>query len=162
MVGTFLLIHVPTGHQNRGLGNGSAQFFLPLWIQKSWGPWTTYGGGGYWINPGTGNKNYWYLGWKGQRELTKWLTLGAEIFYVSPPTTVSRTEIGFNMGAIISFTEQQQLLFSAGSDFRGDTRLMYYVAYYFTWGPSVRANKNSPQYGRSLEMQPRIMVRRES
>jgi len=28
--------------------------FLPLWLQKSWGRWTSYGGG-YWIN-GSGQR----------------------------------------------------------------------------------------------------------
>lgn len=49
MVGTFPLVLFPTGDSDKGLGNGQAQYFLPLWFQKSWGPWTTYGGGGYWI-----------------------------------------------------------------------------------------------------------------
>ena len=35
------------------------------------GPRTTYGGGGYWINPGPDNKNFWQLGWLGQRDITK-------------------------------------------------------------------------------------------
>lgn len=57
-VGTFPIVHVPTGDSARGLGGGHVPIFLPIWGQKSWGPWTTYGGGGYWINPGEGNKNF--------------------------------------------------------------------------------------------------------
>ncbi len=37
-------------------------------------------GGGYLINPGTGNKNYWFPVWQGQRDPTKGRTLGAEIW----------------------------------------------------------------------------------
>jgi hypothetical protein len=39
--------------------------FLPLWIQKSWGDWQTYGGGGYYIDQdyAVSDKNYWYAGW---------------------------------------------------------------------------------------------------
>ena len=48
MVGIFPLIETPTGDAGRGLGTGQTSFYLPLWIQKSWGSWTTYGGGGYW------------------------------------------------------------------------------------------------------------------
>ncbi len=143
MVGIFPLIHLPTGNESRGLGNGEAQFFLPIWFQKGWGPWQTYGGGGYWINPGTGNKNYWFLGWQGQRDLSKWLTLGAEIFYVSPPTTDSNHQVGFNIGGFINFTEEHHLIFSAGSDIHGDTHSRYYIAYLWTWGPPARAGQNS-------------------
>jgi hypothetical protein len=35
MIGIFPLVHLPTGEENRGLGNGDAQFFLPIWLQKS-------------------------------------------------------------------------------------------------------------------------------
>ena len=47
-VGIFPLLEVPTAAQE-GLGNGHATAFLPLWLQKSWGKWTVYGGGGYGI-----------------------------------------------------------------------------------------------------------------
>ena len=74
-IGTFPLIEVPTGDRKRGLGNGHEQIFLPLWLQKSFEPWTTYGGAGYWINPGNENRNWWYVGWLLQRELTSGFTL---------------------------------------------------------------------------------------
>ena len=63
MAGVFPLVELPTGDAARGLGAGHAQVFLPLWLQKSSGPWTTYGGGGYWINPGAGNRNWGLVGW---------------------------------------------------------------------------------------------------
>jgi hypothetical protein len=34
MVGTFPLIELPTGNSDKGLGNGQAQYFLPLWFQN--------------------------------------------------------------------------------------------------------------------------------
>jgi len=52
-VGTFPILILPTGNEDKSLGSGEVQVFLPLWFQTSWGPWKTYGGGGYWINPGT-------------------------------------------------------------------------------------------------------------
>jgi hypothetical protein len=80
-VGTFPILLVPTGNEDKGLGSGEAQVFLPLWLQKRWGPWKTCGGGGYWINPGTGNKNYWFFGWEVQRDMSQYLTLGGEVFH---------------------------------------------------------------------------------
>ncbi len=53
--GFFPLVELPTGSEGRGLGAGKVQAFLPIWIQKDVGKWTSYGGGGYWINPGDGN-----------------------------------------------------------------------------------------------------------
>jgi len=68
MVGTFPLLELPSGNSQNGLGSGLVQAFLPLWFQKSIGSWQTYGGG-YWINPGSGNKNYGFVGWQVQRDL---------------------------------------------------------------------------------------------
>ncbi|MGD0235720.1 MAG: hypothetical protein ABSC55_14440 [Syntrophorhabdales bacterium] len=135
MVGTFPFLEVPTASKTRGLGTGQFQFFLPLWFQKSWGPWTSYGGGGYWINPGTGNKNYWYAGWLLQRDITKWLTVGAEVFHLTPSTADGEHETGYNIGAILNFTENHHLICSAGTDIHGPASFFFYAAYLWTWGP---------------------------
>jgi hypothetical protein len=37
MIGTFPLLEVPSGSRSEGLGNGSAQLFVPVWLQKSLG-----------------------------------------------------------------------------------------------------------------------------
>ena len=86
-VGTFPHVELPSGNSKEGLGNGKAQVFFPLWLQKSFGPWTTYGGGGYWYNPGPDNKNWTFIGWELQRDISEKLTLGAEIFYQSSDKT---------------------------------------------------------------------------
>ena len=138
MVGIFPLIEVPTGDSSRGLGNGQAQIFLPIWIQKSWGPWTTYGGGGYWRNPGSGNKDYWFLGWEGQRDLSEKLTIGAELFYNTGSTEGSAYRLGFNVGTIVNFTDEHHFIFSAGRDIHGDNHFSAYVAYLWTFGPSPK------------------------
>jgi hypothetical protein len=52
-IGTFPLLEVPSGSHARNLGSEHLQTLLPLWFQKSEGKWTAYGGGGYWINPGS-------------------------------------------------------------------------------------------------------------
>lgn len=135
MVGTFPLLEVPTASKRRGLGTGETQLFLPIWLQKSRGPWTTYGGGGYWINPGTGNRNYWYTGWLLQCDLTHWLTVGAEIFHTTPPTTDGQSQTGYNIGTIINFSDKHHLIGSAGTDIRGPANFFFYAAYLITWGP---------------------------
>jgi hypothetical protein len=152
MVGTFPILHLPTGNQRRGLGNGEAQFFLPLWLQKAWGPWQSYGGGGYWINPGSGNKDYWFLGWQGQREITKWFTIGAEIFYNTPPTTEGDYQVGYNIGGLVNFTENDHLIFSAGGDIHGQNRFSYYIAYLWTWGPPENKANTKKEKGRKVKI----------
>lgn len=135
MVGTFPLVEIPTGERDKGLGNGKAQVFIPLWLQKSWGPWTSYGGGGYWINPGDGNKNWWFWGWEVQREISRGLILGGELIYRTADTDDGDNSLGFNAGAIINLTENHHILFSAGSDISGPNRFSSYIGYQFTFGP---------------------------
>jgi hypothetical protein len=113
-VGVFPLIEVPTGDAKRGLGAGYTQVFLPVWIQKDFGKWTTYGGGGYWINPGRGNQNYWFAGWLLQRQATDKLALGAEVFHQTASMVGRGASTGFNVGGIYDVTEHYHLLFSAG------------------------------------------------
>ena len=135
MVGTFPLVEAPTGDSDRGLGGGHTQFFIPVWIQKNWGEWTTYGGGGWWRNPGAYNKDYWFFGWEVQRDLSKTVTLGAELFTQTKTTNDGDYEIGFNVGAIINITDDHHILFSVGRDFHGDNKFSTYLAYQYTYGP---------------------------
>lgn len=133
--GIFPITHIPTGDSDRGLGNGHVPLFLPIWVQKSLGPWTTYGGGGYWNNPGSDNKNFWQLGWLVQRDITKAVTLGAEVFYFGKDTAVGRDRTGYNVGGIFNVSEEHHILFSGGRDITGDNRLSLYLGYQWTFGP---------------------------
>jgi len=64
-------------------GNAGSQIFIPIWLQKKWGDFQTYGGGGYWFNNGTGNRDYWFFGWQGQYQFSEHVTLGAEVFHTT-------------------------------------------------------------------------------
>ena len=78
---------LPLGDKKRGLGNGNYQVFLPLWLQKSWGPWCAFGGGGYWFNRGPGNKDWVFTGAALQRDLGDVFSLGVELFFHSAAQT---------------------------------------------------------------------------
>ena len=69
------------GDQDRGLGSGHVQGFIPLWLLKSFGPWTTSGGGGYWFNPGKDNHDWGFIGWELQRRGFDFLAFGGGGFF---------------------------------------------------------------------------------
>ncbi len=124
----------PTGDPSKGLGSGQAQFLLPLWLQKSWGPWTSFGGGGYWVNPGAGNKDWIFLGWEIQTDLSSLLTLGCEGVYHSASQLRDTDHLGFNGGGILNLDSINHLMLSLGKDlFLGNTQLTGYVAYQLTF-----------------------------
>jgi hypothetical protein len=113
-IAIFPLVELPTGNAKRGLGAGYVQAFLPIWLQKDFGDWTTYGGGGYWINPGPGNRSYWFAGWLVQRQVTKKLAVGAEVFHQTSSMVGRDGSTGFNVGGQYDFSDHYHLLFSMG------------------------------------------------
>jgi len=137
-VAIFPIVELPTGNSNEGLGNGKTQYFLPVWLQKSWGPWTTYGGGGYWINPGEGNRDWWQFGWLIQRDINKALTLGTELYYKTANSSNGNDAVGYTFGAVINLTENNHVLLSIGQDIDGPNYLSTYIGYQLTFGPQKK------------------------
>jgi hypothetical protein len=132
-VGTFPMIEIPTGDSSRGLGNGRAWFRLPLWAQKSWGPWTTYGGGGAALNSTPGQRNYPFGGWLLQRDLSKKLTLGGEFYGQGRDMDSDHGYAALNFGGQYNFTEHFSLLFTGGHSFAEDNHTLWYLGLYWTW-----------------------------
>jgi hypothetical protein len=96
-------------------GSTIAQEYIPVWAQKSFGPWTTFGGGGYWINPGAGNRNYWFEGWALLRRVLPDLQLGAEIFRQSPNRIGEQSQTGYNGAFLFDVNENWHIVGSAGN-----------------------------------------------
>src|SRR5580698_560911 len=138
MIGTFPMFEIPTGNAARGLGVGKTWYKVPLWAQKSFGPWTTYGGGGVTVFSVPGYRNYPFAGWLLQRDLGKKWTLGSEVFYHGPegplaPQTRPSTLI--DLGGYYKFRDPGfQLLFCYGHSAIGQTENYAYLGLYWTWG----------------------------
>ena len=139
MIGTFTMFELPAGSAKRGLGVGKTWYKLPLWVQKSFGPWTTYGGGGETVIRGVpGYRSYPFAGWLVQRDLGKKLTLGTEIFYHGPEgaaTAQTRPATLVDIGGYYKFRDPGfQLLFCYGHTAVGQSENYAYLGLYWTWG----------------------------
>src|ERR1035438_4677913 len=97
-IGIFPLAELATGDGARGLGNGRTWYQLPVWAQKSWGPWTTYGGGGVVLNPAPSQRDHGFAGWLVQRDIGQHLTLGTELFWQGAETAGGRGSVIANAG----------------------------------------------------------------
>ena len=141
MVGTFPMLELPSGSQANGLGAGHTRLFLPIWVQKDLGnDWLTYGGGGYWINQDAtfGDRDYWFFGWLLQKQVTKQLAIGGEIFHQTSDNVMHKDSTGFNIGAVYDFDDHNHLLVSAGAGIQNNSSTntySWYLGYQITGGP---------------------------
>ncbi len=157
MIGVYPLIELPTGDESRALGAGYVRAYFPLWIQKSFGDWTTYGGGGYWLNQGadTVNRNYGFFGWLLQKQMTKQLAIGGEIYHQTSTVAFGATDpiytrptTGFNIGAIYDFDDNHHLLASIGTGLQNASTtnvFSWYLAYQIT-GAAAFMGGNGPGF----------------
>lgn len=141
-LGIFPMLEAPTGDSRRNLGNGQTWAKLPLWVQKSWGSWQSYGGAGYVINHAPGMRDHAFAGWQVQRALSKKLTLGAEWFNPGRDSIAAHNTHLINAGGLYNFTENFSLLFTGGHSFYGDSHTVAYLGLYWTWGPKDPADKS--------------------
>jgi hypothetical protein len=127
----FPIVEIPTV-KNSEFSNGKTKIYLPVWIQKSWGEFTTYGGVGYWINPGTGNKDWIFSGWEIQYNFSPLITIGGELFYHTATTKEDKASTGFNLGGSINPSEKIHIIFSAGNTFSRDNSFTSYLGVLWT------------------------------
>jgi hypothetical protein len=137
-IGTFTMLELPTGSYAKGLGVGTTWYKLPVWIQKSWGEWTTYGGAGYQVVPQVDYRNFAYSGWLLQRNLGKKFTLGGEIYSHQKEgfaTAQTQSATLFDIGGYYYIKNPGlQILAAYGHSFFGQTENYAYLGLYQTWG----------------------------
>jgi hypothetical protein len=135
-VAVYPLIDLPTGDKNKNLGTGETHAFLPLWFSKRLGPWIPYAGGGYWINPGTFNKNWIFAAAGAVRELSEAWSLTGELFYASASKVGLKDQTGFDVGARYNLTEHHHFVLTVGRGLANadeTNQLTTYVAYVITF-----------------------------
>jgi hypothetical protein len=108
----FPRVYVPTA--GRRFGNGRVALLLPLWAEKDAGAWSLFGGGGYTINPGEGQRDYWHGGVGLVRKITSRLQLGVELFHFGPDADDARPFTQLNVGALWRLSPHWSLIGSAG------------------------------------------------
>jgi len=126
-------VTLPTGDAHLGLGNGRPWYLLPLWLQKSWGPWTTYGGGGEALNSAPGQRSYPFGGWLLQRDIGEQVTLGGEFYAQGQDLDNDRGFAALNFGGYYKFNDHFSLPFSAGHTIVGDSHTFWYFGLNFDW-----------------------------
>lgn len=115
---------LPTSSIEHG---GKARLLLPLWFEKDFAGGTSiFGGGGYEVNPGRGNRNFWQAGIAITQDVSDKLSLGAEITRQGPDETGGTAQTRAGLGSIVKLSDHYGLLFSAGPTW-ADHRTAYHA-----------------------------------
>lgn len=109
-VAVYPRLLVPTSR----LGAEHVNVFLPVWAEKDVGKWQVFGGGGYQINPGDGQRDFWSGGVAVTRDVTDRLNLGGEIYARTADSAGGRDFVGVNLGAVWRLAPHWSLTASGG------------------------------------------------
>jgi hypothetical protein len=95
--------------------HGKARFLLPLWLGKDFAGGTSlFGGGGYMINPGAGNRDFWQAAVAITHDLSKGVSVGAEVARQGPDTPGGTAQTRAGVGSIVHLAGPASLLVSGG------------------------------------------------
>ncbi|HEY4942398.1 MAG TPA: transporter [Rhizomicrobium sp.] len=133
-VAFFPRVFLPAGSPD--VGERHVSLLLPIWIGRSWGHWSSFGGGGCTLNRGGDSQSFCQLGWTLTNQVTPHLQLGAEITHQTADTRGGRASTGIGFGAIYDLSDTYHLLASAGPGIQNVNetgRYTWYAALLFTF-----------------------------
>jgi hypothetical protein len=108
-----------------------ASLLLPIWAGKDFGEWSLFGGGGYVINPGPGNRDFWQGGVAVTKDVSERVNLGGEVYFQSADVAGGKGFAGVNLGISYKLTDHLSLLGAAGpgvKNARDNGRYDYYLS----------------------------------
>ena len=114
---------LPTSRSDR---QNRTRLLLPIWLGEDISGGTSiFGGGGYEINPGAGNRNFFEAGLAITHEVTNKVSIGGELTWQQPDSIDGTNQVRPGIGSIVKLTRRYALLFSGGPTF-ADHRTSYH------------------------------------
>ena len=91
------------------------RLLLPVWAQKDFaGETSLFGGAGYELNPGPGNRSFWQAGLAITHDVTKSVSVGGEVAWQQRDSDDGTAETNVGLGTIVKLSDHYGLLFSGG------------------------------------------------
>jgi hypothetical protein len=121
---------------SNAVGARHASVLLPIWLERDWGGWSSFGGGGCALNHGGDSRNYCLASWALAYQLRPNLQVGAELVYQSADTYGMPSALGAGAGIRYDLSKTYHLLAYAGPGLRdpADTdRYSWYASILFTF-----------------------------
>lgn len=151
-VAIFPMVILDTGDEDKRLGNGKTWYRLPVWMQKSWGEWTSFWGGGYVLNDAPDKKDYSFGGWQVQKDINEKWTLGGEVFAKGKDSEEEQGTTILNFGGFYKLDHDLELLFSAGHSINGKSHAIGYLGLLWEFGGhegAVESSSGKPAWSAS-------------
>ena len=107
-VSVFPRLFLPSASST--VGEQHASLLVPIWLEKDWGQWSAFGGGGCEINRGGGSQNFCLMGAVITRQIVPNLQVGMEIFHQTPDTQGGEATTSIGAGVRYDLNEHLHLL----------------------------------------------------
>ena len=113
--------------------DGTSETLLPIWVQKSWGPWTAFGGSGI-------SQNIVFTGVALQHDLPRGSTLGVEFFHTNARSAAGEFRTNFNVGYTYQLGEQHAIMLAVGRSLvQSSAGVSFYAGYQIIVAPHGHA-----------------------
>jgi hypothetical protein len=96
------------------VGDKHSSLLLPVWVERDWDEWSTFGGGGCAINRGGRSRDFCLAGWAVTHQITPKLRLGAELVHQGADARDAHAFTRLGAGLNYDLSENYHLLLSAG------------------------------------------------
>ena len=122
-VAVFPRVFLPTSK-----ASNRTRVLLPVWAQKDVGKTSIFGGGGYELNPGPGNRDFWLAGAVVTRAVSDRVTVGGEATHQSADVVGGASRNSLGAGAIVKLPDPFSLLISGGPAWSGGQSSYHFYA----------------------------------
>lgn len=126
-VAFFPRVFLPAASER--VGEKHFSLLLPIWLERDWDRWSTFGGGGCVINRGGESKDFCVAGWALTNQVTGQLQLGAEIVHQSADTTNGHATTQVGAGLRYDVTGSLHVLAYAGPGLQNIAQTQRYAWY---------------------------------
>ncbi|WP_205214960.1 hypothetical protein [Sphingomonas sediminicola] len=111
-IAIFPRVILPTAAHSPG---ERTRLLLPVWAEKDFAGGTSlFGGGGFTLNPGSGNRDFWQAGIAVTQDMGRTLSLGAEITRQGADQQGGTAQTRAGLGSILRLSEHASILLSGG------------------------------------------------
>jgi hypothetical protein len=133
-VAVFPRVFLPSAASN--VGEQHASYLLPIWMEKDWGPWSAFGGGGCEVNRGGDSRDFCLAGLVVTRQIVDNLQMGLELFHQSADTRGGDATTSLGVGLRYDVNDHYHLLGYVGRGIQNadaTDRFNWYTSILFTF-----------------------------